>query len=369
MFHRLLILLFLSPSLFAQKGIKQSLITIQFDKGDRASLKQSVYRYNYENSSFISKEKIMVLDGKKDGKDYMRFDQGDITFYNNRYMISSSGDVVDLESKKIVYDGNAKLVRCTNDSIILYINDVFLGKLISCFDIKNHKYSEIKDEAFKGLVRQNIEIDRTKVPYKLLFIHKNLPKETLMADAGRGEVSSTNTKNNVPIYWLDDYNFLFPKMKVSNLEGTIVKYNVISKTAKEFGTFNSAISQPLNFKIEKGIGKTYLEFYYKDKMYLINPSKETMLLVNYKDYENDFSVEVNTKATGRTIYYKGKEIGKEHFELNKVKPSLNFFAAIKEIKMDEEVAQQGIVLYNVEKKAWEKIESEDVLYLVGWLKK
>lgn len=360
----------LSSVLFAQKGVKQSLISIQFDKGDKESLKQSVYSYNYSNSSFVSKEKIMTLDAKKDGKDYMRFDVGDVTFYKNRYMISSTGDVVDLETKKIMYDGNAKLVRCANDSVILYINDVFLGKLISCYNIQTNKYSEIKDEAFKGLVRQNIEIDRSKAPYKLIYTHKNKPKETLMPDAGRGEVSTTNTKNNIPIYWLDDYNFLFPKMKVSNLEGCMVKYNIATKTAKEFGTFNSSTNTTLNFKIEKGIGKTYLEFYFKDKMYLINPTKETMLMVNYKDYENDFSVEVAEKANnGKAVYYKGKEIGKEHFELNKVKTTLNYFAAIKEIKIDDEVAQQGIALYNVEKKIWEKIESEGLLYLVGWLKK
>ncbi len=357
-----------SFTLFAQKGVKQSLITIQFDKGDKESLKQSVYMYNYNNSSFVSKEKIMTLEGKKDGKDYMRFDVGDITFYKNRYMISSSGDVVDLESKVIMYDGNARLVRCSNDSVILYINDVFLGKLISFYSIQTNKYSEIKDETFKGLVRQNIEIDRSKAPYKLIYVHKNQPKETLMPDAGRGEVSATNTKNNIPIYWLDDYTFLFPKMKVSNLEGSIVKYNITTKTAKEFGVFNSATNMPLNFKIDKGMGKAYLEFYFKDKMYLINPTKETMLLVNYKDYENNFSVEVVAKANnGKAVYYKGKEIGKEHFELNKVKPTLNYFAAIKEIKIDDEVAQQGIVLYNVEKKVWEKIQSEDVLYLVGWI--
>ena len=369
MFRFLFLLIIFSASLFAQKGVKQSLITIQFDKNEKASLKQSVYRYNYDNSVFVSKEKIMVLEGKKDGKDYLRFDQGEVTLYNNRYMISSTGDIVDVEEKKVLYDGNAKLVRVTNDSVILYINDVFLGKLISCYNIKTNTYAEIKDETFKGLVRQNVEIDRAKAPYKLLYIHKNLPKEVLLTDAGRGELSTTNTKNNVPIYWLDDYTFLFPKMKISNIEGVMVKYNLLTKTAKEFGTFNVATNIPMNFKIEKGVGKTYIEFFYKDKMYLMNPIKETMLLTNYKEYEYSFSVEVNAKATGRAIYYKGKEISKEYFELNKVKPSLNYFAAVKETMIEGSLTQQGIILYNIEKQIWEKIDAEDVVSLVGWIKK
>lgn len=369
MFRPTFILLFLTSFLFAQKGIQQSLITIQFDKGDQPTLKQSVYRYNYDNSTFISKEKIMTLEGKKNGKDYMRFDIGEVTFYKDRYMISSSGDIVDLENKKVVHDGNAKLVRCTNDSVIFYINDVFLGKLISCYDIKNNKYSELKDDEFQGLVRQNVEVDRSKIPYKLIFTHKSTPKEVLLTDAGRGEVSTTNTQNNIPIYWLDNYTFLFPKMKVSNIEGSMVKYDLKTKTAKEFGSFNSSTNHSQNFKIDKGIGKTYLEFFYKDKMYLLNPAKETMLLVNYKDYDFNFSASVQTKADGRTLYYKGKEVGKEHFELDKATPSLNYFAVIKELKLDDELVQKAIVLYNVDKQKWEQLEAEGVLSLVGWIKK
>lgn len=369
MYRILIIMIFLNSFLIAQKGMQQSLITIQYDKGDKASLKQSVYRYNFDNSTFISKEKIMTLDGKKGGKDYMRFDIGEITFYNDRYMISSSGDIVDIIDKKVVYDGNAKLVRCSNDSVIFYINDVFLGKLISCYDIKNNKYTELKDEEFQGLVRQNVEVDRSKIPYKLILSHKSKPKEVLLADAGRGEISNINTQNNIPIYWLDNYTFLFPKMKVSNIEGVMVKYDLRTKTAKEFGTFNSTANIPQNFKIDKGMAKTYLEFFYKDKMYLLNPVKETMLLVNYKDYDNNFSVSVQTKADGRALYYKGKEVGKEHFELNKAKPSLNYFAVIKELKLDDELVQKAVLLYNVEKQKWEQLETEDVLSLVGWLKK
>lgn len=369
MFRSLFILVCLSHSLFAQKGAKQSLIAIQFDKGEQELGKQSVYQYKFENAVFLSKEKLMTLDVKKDGKDYMRFDQGDVIFCNERYIVSSTGDIVDLENKKILHDGNAKQVRCSNDSVILYNHDNALGKTVNYFNLKTSVYSEIPDNEFQGFVRQNIEIDRTKVPYKLMLTSKTKSKEVLLLDAGRGEITNVNTKNNVPIYWLNDYTFLFPKMKISNIEGVIVKYDLRTKTAKEFGTFNSATAIPFDFKLEKGTGKTFLEFYYKDKMFLLNPLKETMLLVNFKEYDGSFSVEAQSKPAGRAVYYKGKEVGKEFFELTKAKGSANFFAVVKETIANGVVAEQGLSVYSTEKQKWEKIEATNIKSLVGWIKK
>ena len=352
---------------FAQNNTGESLIVIHYDEGNKANLGQLIYRYNFVNNVYAGREQIMTVVGKKNSKDYIRCDVGQNTLYKDRYLISGIGNVIDLKEKKVLYDGSAKLVRCSNDSIIFFTNDIFKGKFYSYFNLKTNTYAEIKSLIFKAIVGQDVEFDRTKSPYKLLYYPQNKPKVVLMEDAGHGGVSSKAPKADIPIYWVDQNTFIFPNIKITDLEGSIVKYNIETKTSKVIGTFNSTANVPATYQLVNSVD-CYIEFYFKNKLYCINPAKETMLLSNYKEIDKNFSVEVEPKSTGRTIYYKGKEIGKNHFDMKNFKTSTNYAALVKEIIMGDESYQQGMSVYNVTKAKWETIDGEDVVSLVGWIK-
>ena len=201
-----------------------------------------------------------------------------------------------------------------------YVNDIFKGKFYSYFDLKTNTYSEIKSLTFKAIIGQDVELDRTKSPYKLLYYPQNKPKVVLMEDAGHGGISSKDKKTDIPIYWIDYNTFIFPNIKITDLEGSIVKYNIATKTSKIIGTFNSTANVPATYQLVNSVD-CYIEFYFKNKLYCINPTKETMLLSNYKEIDKNFSVEVEPKSTGRAISYKGKEIGRNHFDIKNFKSS------------------------------------------------
>lgn len=352
---------------FAQNNAGESLIVIHYDEGNKANLGQLIYRYNFVNNVYAGREQIMAVAGKKNSKDYIRCDVGQNTLYKDRYLISGIGNVIDLKEKKVLYDGSAKLVRCSNDSIIFFTNDIFKGKFYSYFNLKTNTYSEIKSLTFKAIVGQDVEFDRTKSPYKLLYYPQNKPKVVLMEDAGHGGVSSKAPKADIPIYWVDQNTFIFPNIKITDLEGSIVKYNLETKTSKVIGTFNSTANVPATYQLVNSVD-CYIEFYFKNKLYCINPAKETMLLSNYKEIDKNFSVEVEPKSTGRAVYYKGKEIGRNHFDMKNFKTSSNYAALVKEIIMGDESYQQGMSVYNVTKAKWETIDGEEVVALVGWIK-
>jgi hypothetical protein len=352
---------------FAQNNTGESLIVIHYDEGNKANLGQLIYRYNFVNNVYAGREQIMAVAGKKNSKDYIRCDVGQNTLYKDRYLISGIGNVIDLKEKKVLYDGSAKLVRCSNDSIIFFTNDIFKGKFYSYFNLKTNTYSEIKSLTFKAIVGQDVEFDRTKSPYKLLYYPQNKPKVVLMEDAGHGGVSSKAPKADIPIYWVDQNTFIFPNIKITDLEGSIVKYNLETKTSKVIGTFNSTANVPATYQLVNSVD-CYIEFYFKNKLYCINPAKETMLLSNYKEIDKNFSVEVEPKSTGRAVYYKGKEIGRNHFDMKNFKTSSNYAALVKEIIMGDESYQQGMSVYNVTKAKWETIDGEEVVSLVGWIK-
>lgn len=310
----------------------------------------------------------MWIEGRKLGKDYVRCDVANNTLYKDRYLISGIGNIIDLQEKKVLHAGSAKLVRCSNDSIIFYTNDIFKGKYYSFYDLKSNVYSEIKNLTYKPVIGQDVEFDRTKSPYKLLYYPQNKPKVVLLDDAGHGGVSSKAPKADIPIYWVDNNTFIFPNIKITDLEGSIVKYNIATKTSKVIGTFNSTANVPATYQLVNSVD-CYIEFYFKNKLYCINPTKETMLTSNFKEVDKSFSIEVEPKPKGRAVYHKGKEIGRYHFDLKNFKTSDNYAVLVKEIIMGDESYQQGMSVYNVANSKWESVDGEEVAALVGWIKK
>ena len=363
------IFIFLYVLGFSQTTSDESLIVVHYDKEGKTELRQLIYRYNFINNIYTGREQIMAVVGRKNNKDYVRCDIGINTLYKDRYLITGIGNIIDLQEKKVIHDGTAKLVRCSNDSIIFYTNDAFKGKFYSYFNLKTNSYAEIKSLAFKLIYGQDVEFDRSSIPYKLYYYPQNKPKVLLMEDAGHENFSGKNNADGIPIYWIDDDSFLFPNVKMANLEGTVIKYTISTKTIKEIGPFKSSAQIPVFYKFVKGYAKNQVEFYFKDELYIINPVVETMLFSHYTEIDDSFSVEVHSKSTGRNVYYKAIDIGKKHFELINFKTSSNYAGIVKEIRMGDESYQQGIEVYNITKKKWESIDSEDVAALVGWIKK
>jgi hypothetical protein len=351
----------------AQNNTDESLIVVHYDQANKENVMQLIYRYNFVNNEYVGREQIIAVEGRKNAKDYVRCDKGENTLYRDRYLISGTGNIIDLKEKKLLHDGCAKLVRCSNDSIIFIVNDVFKGKYYSYFDLKTNTYSEIKSLTFKAILGQHVEFDRKSSPYKLEYFPTGKEKSILMEDAGHGGVSSVDEKVNIPLYWIDENTFLFPYIKIPDLEGSIIKYNLLTKTAKALGTFNSLSKMPATYILVKGYN-SYIEFYFKEKLFLINPVKETMLISNYKEVDANFAVEVEAKAKGRAIFYKGKEIGRNHFELNTFKTSVNYAAFLKEVVMGDESYQQGLSVYIVASGKWQNIVTIDIASVVGWIK-
>lgn len=342
------------------------MIVVVYDASGKENLRQVILKFNFVNYVFAGKDTIMRIDGKKGGKDYLRFDEGDNILYQNRYLISSKGCILDLQTGEVLRDAPAKVVKLTNDSIIYFINDVFSGSYYSLYNLTSRNYSDISQPGFKPLPGQQVEIDQQVSPHKLIYFPKGKTKVVLMEDAGHGGVSSQEKKAEVPIYWIDDNSFMFPNIRITDLEGSIVKYDLNLKTQKIIGPFNSNTKIPTNFTFNK-INNALVEFSFKDKYYLINPIKETMLSTYYKDFEYNYSVSTELKPLGRTIYHKGIEIGKNYFELHNFKASNNHAAIMCNTKMGGSASRKELSVYSVFKTKWENIYVDHLVSIAGWL--
>jgi len=346
----------------------ESLIVVHYDEESKLDLTQHIYKYNYVNYVYIGREKIVTVKGRLNNKDYIRLDKGKNSIYKNRYLISASGNVVDLLEKKVLHDGKAKLVKCSNDSIIFYTNDLFKGKFYSVYDLASNSYSEVKSLTFNPIIKQDVDFDVSETPYKLFYYPRGKQKVLILKDAGHGCYNNLlNKQNDIPIYWIDQDNFIFPNVKFSNLEGVIQKCNLKTKQICDIGMFSSLASTECSFNFINSIESGQLEFYFKDKIYRINLLQESMDQLEIKNLGNGFSTSVLNDSKERRVFFKRKEIGKLNFELEQVASSMYYLAAIKQILVDGNYFQNGLSVYNSSHLKWEFIKADEIASLVGWI--
>jgi hypothetical protein len=90
--------------------------------------------------------------------------------------------------------------------------------------------------------------------------------------------------------------------------------------------------------------------------------------MQFTNPENGFSVECKDNPYGHIIKLNGKEVGKQHFQLKNIKTAENIAGIVKELVIGTESYQQGLSVWNNSKQAWESVDAEDVVALIGWMK-
>ena len=168
-----LIIFYLLTVLSNAQDVKYGLIVVHVDPNGKGDFRQKIYSYHFLNGSFTGREELLSVNGKKEGKDYIRTDIGTCQLYSDRYLITGIGNIIDLKEKKVLFDGRATLIRCSNDSAIYYTNDAFKGKFYSVYNFRTNQYGEVKNLVFKAKPGQDVEFDKTMQPFKLNLYPQN----------------------------------------------------------------------------------------------------------------------------------------------------------------------------------------------------
>lgn len=363
-----LFFLVLTPLLFFGQGnVKQSLYVVHVDASGKTAFRQKIFAYHFLNGSFMGRDEVLSVDGKREGKDYIRTDRGANQIYNNRYLITGLGNIIDLKEKKVLFDGKASLVRCSNDSAIFYTNDIFKGKFYSVYDFKNQQYKEVKDLLFKPRPGRDVEYDKSTTPFKICYYPVGKPKIVLTADAGYGQQGTKD--NNVPdppMYWIDNDNFLFVYFNQANTEITVNKMNVDTKTVTVIGKI--AISKEKNPAQLNKVAKDQLILWLGNKQILIDLAASTLTQLESSRPDHGFSYEFKTDPKGRVVKLNGKDVGKFHFETKNFSAGDNTAAFVKELMIGADSYQEGLMVWNFTKQGWEHVEADEVLAIAGWAK-
>jgi hypothetical protein len=369
MSKRLLIILLFSVVLtfngFSQSN-KYSLIVTQYQLNNTKALMQDIYSYNFENGEFKGKEKILTVTGKDNAKDLIRADVEGSFIFKNHWLITGIGNIIDLQTKQVVSGDKATFIKESGDSLIFYTNDIFKGKFYSVLDAKTGKYAEVKSAKFKAIVAQDIEVDYETSNRSIWLYPVNKDKFLLVSDAGFGEeIINSKKKSEIPIYWIDKDNFLFPYYNVSKNEATIFKVNV-NKTQTKIGVIKDVPKSHLNSYFAKD-GDGNIEYVCGKGKFYVDIKKLSITEVLFEHEGHGYDVEWKTQSYGHAIKYNKTDIGKYQCEMKNIRTCKYAIAVDNKMKIGEEVYPQGIAVWNNITKKWKSIDADEVAAIAGWI--
>lgn len=366
-FNSVLFLLF-SGILTSQPDVKQSLIVVHVEPGGGSQFRQQIFSYHFLNGNFVGRDELMSVMGRKEGKDYIRTDLGTNVLYKDRYLVTGIGNIIDLQEKKILFDGRAALMRCSNDSAVFYTNDIFKGKFYSVYDFKSGEYGEVKDLLFKAKPGMDIEFDKTTAPFRLYHYPQGEPKVEVSADMGYGQKGTGESHTpDPPLLWISASEFVYAHFNQANTEVSVYKVSMGSHQKKLIGKVAvqpekqaASLSRQDEHGLVLHLGVTEI---------FIDLKAGTVAALDFTKPANGFSYECSHAAAGRIIKLNGKDLGKFQFKPANFKTGKNIAAFVKEITVGEESYQQGIAVWNPAKNSFSGVESDEVLTIVGWINK
>jgi len=234
---------------------KVSLLVAEYDDNAAKNHLQHLVNYIFIHVAMVSKETLLSVPTQKEGikGNYVRFDLGKNKIYRNRYIVTGIGNVIDIQTKKLLVSEHATFIAFSGDSIIFYTNDIFKGKYYSVLNLKTEVYKKVENANFNPLPRPDVEVDETKNPFSISAYYITGKKDVLVSDAGYGEAQpllGDDVRRKFPIFWLDNVSFLYAQFQKNQQSASIYKVS-LNKTIEKIADINDIPATAEN---------TYFEF-------------------------------------------------------------------------------------------------------------
>lgn len=367
----------------------QTLIVAEFWKdAPKESNFTYLVSYKFDNGILKAKDTILGAETFKKQKDgtfsrYVRFEFGGNFIYNKRYVISGTGNVVDIEKKRLVIEEGDDFVSAQGDTIIFHRANSSTGTGFLLLDLKTGRYDFINhDELDKDKVQRSspdkkhyLSIDKEKIPYKICLHSLTGTKETIIFDAGHGpNITSGSQRPTIETYWINTHTFLYAVHKIVKLDSsrfdttrrfnskylskvTIREFDINTRSDKVFFEMENVKQDDVNGRFfNDEIGQTIYRtsgFNY----FRVDTIQKTLVDYPFSELGNNFSVENGYNPKGNIIRYNKGEIG----NLNPSRKVVgNGIIAV-------EKSQDEISVWSEETKAWLSIKIPWISSVVGWI--
>lgn len=386
----LLSLIFLLHSVTGNsQGNRQKLLVAEFRiDTPRAGNYTYLVSYNFENGKLQSKDTILGAETfKKDKrgqfKRYVRFEFGRNFIYNKRYVVSGTGNVIDIKEKKLVIEEGDNFIAAHDDTMIFHRANIFTGTGYLVLNLKTSEYRFLNhEERNRDKIGRSspdqahyLSIDRSKIPYKICLHDTSGQENTLVVDAGHGpNIAGGSQSPTVETHWLTNTTFLYTVHKLGGIDSaefdsgrrfyskffstvTIHHFDIASNNDTVFYTLDSVRQGDVNDRFFKDdIGQLIYRTSGYD-YYRVDTVQKILLPYPFYELGNGFSFENKPSSEGNRVFHQGKEIGM-------VRP---FSRVVGKGIIAFEQGENCINVWSERTQNWSKIDIPWISSLVGWI--
>lgn len=358
----------------AQDNAVKSLIVAEYKKDStRVGSYTHLVKYNFIQGKFTSKDTILGAPVTRENipGSYVRFDLGKNFIYNNRFVISGIGNVIDLKTKSLVIEDSDEFVASYGDSLVFRSNNKYKGSGFLILNLKTKSYGFVQDKNYrniKGLLspdlKHGIKVDQSTIPYRILLCTSQNSCQTIVSDCGSGTrlLPYSSFIPNVATLWLDNFNFVYAKYS-STVE--IWKVNIETKSNDLLGVVDSVPQAISNAYFFTDLNKNLL-FTCAQGTFWVDHNHKTLLAVSERNHGNQFTSDLKGDENGVIIRHNNEIIGKLWCNCFDAVTSTDYYAVEYGDPGSNLGYPKGFKVWSSESKKWQTVDVPWLCAIIGW---
>ena len=349
------------PYLYAESGPQYSLIVVELGKNAKGVAEtQTLVRYHIRDGKVMARESILTTRTID-----IRYDLGPNQIYANRYVITGSGDVVDLQTKQAIFKSKGEFVGIDHksNSVIVRV-DRGESQGLYAFELDTHSYESLGPKsrwAMPGKRSPNGELSATGDDGKI-WVHWPNGKELLLGSdfwsSGTVECSSTAKPAFV---WINDRQLLTQRgngnLFILDITGHSTPLVTIPNVSVRGWSCGPKLERDLD-------GQIY--FQDSDHAWRIDVPTHTTEPYPWQPIGNGFEIEHSELApNGLFVRYHNEEIGR--LWCNNAVTAPGHVAAKFGPAGSNLAYPEGVKVWSVDGNEWTTIKPEWLATIIGWV--
>ena len=346
---------------------------------------QHLIKYDFERGELVSAETIVSNSGYK-----LRFNhqhEGSHV-YQNRYVITGYGDIVDITSRQFIHRGGSgseytQLLGMEGDFV--YIHQPQTDGYYY-FDLANHEYKEMENPgkwSLPGLLSpdESMSVTSSDRNEGQVWLHHLNGETELLAEGFYVEYSPFSSLLwGVPLLWLDNQRILTQKangvMVIVTVDGSMIPVVNIDLNDYDFappdskGALTTYLTRDFNDDIIYDISMIGPNGSFRSNRFKIDVENKS-----YSIYDPDWialghKFEYSTNQGNTVLRYNGHDIGQEQYFLRRYSHTIEGYIAI--ISRDSYEYPTSIKVWSSASEKWTIVDFEYPVWItyssiIGWI--
>ena len=321
---------------------RASLIVANIDDSDlNGDRTQHLIKYEFAKGELVSTETIVSNPGGQ-----LRFNCEKSQVYQNRYIITDFGDIVDITTCQFIQRGGSgsaytRLLGLEGDYVFIYepqTEDYYY------YDLTKQEYNKLEDPgkwALPGLLSPDgtMSVSSSNRNEGQVWLHYINGEMKLLGEGFYVEYSPlSSSMTGVPLIWLDSERVLTQKSNgeivIVTVDGSMVPVVNIDLSHFDFdqsgytGALHASFYRDFNSNIIYSISLIGPEGKFRDNRFEIDVENESYSLYDPEWISLGYKFEYSSREDVTVIRYDGYEIGQEQYFTEGYEHTINGHIAI-----------------------------------------